>query len=681
MAYLNNRGSTTIFMGVVMPVVIGACILLSDVCLYDSGKRIIENSANASAHSILGRYSGYLKENYDLYAFCMSDERAMALAGDNLLKNLDDSKMFDFKIEEISIEKSKCINNRKVLLGMLEKAAPDDVYQSMADEFLERFDILSGLSGAAGIITLKMKMDKAYQKIKDSMTALEKIINGGDNLKYYVNLAGLNTDFAEAVDTFNKYRFELAGIKSEIEQLTLEIEGEPSEKAGIKMLLEEQAGVLREKAADVYMEFIEGAVNGLKEANKIAVGYIRDIFIENMNIHVLSDAIKDNVETINDCPDYLKEILYTCTELVSDVEEAFVEQVFEEISIELNRNISMLSELETVFETTIEGEDEDLSKEISDAAAKYNTGVIYVYNEELIAGRDRDKRSFFEELGKKVLEKQIGKDKCIEESVMLPSMGTDSNNREFKVTSLGEDTKSGENEINEFSSSVIAPGRAMLRNLLVNEYIMQHFASENSRSEERVAGSFFKNETEYILWGAKSQNANIFFTKAAIMSTRFALDAIHVYTDSGKIAKANAIAAATAGWWTMGAGIPVMSNLVKISWAIAEAGIDTRKLWQGQSIPIIKTAGDWITDIGTGSAGMKSPGFLKMDYNDYLRLYLMAIPMDKKIIRLLDIISLNSRGYFNVFNTYTEVTVTVLVSYRSLTGGRHEVEVSATQSY
>jgi len=678
MTYLNKHGSVTVFMGIIMPVIIGACVLLSDVCLYDSGKQIIENSVDASAYSILGKYSGYLHDNYDLYAFCMSAETAEAVAIENIKKNLGEAGIFDFQIEDLEISLSKGIASPEVLNSMLDDIATDDVYRSLIDEFLERFDILSDITGVAEIITLKMKLDKSYQKIKDSMNCLKKIINGDGDLKYYVNLAGLDSEFAEAVILFNKYRFELAAIDQQITELIEDIKSEPSEKIGIKVLLEEQAGVLREKASDVYSSFIEGLVQGLKDANKEAMNHIRDIVLENETIHLLSETIKNRIERIDECPEYLKEILFTCSDLISDIEEAFVEQVFEEIRMELDRNISMLSELENIFSATIEegaSEDEDVT------ITGYNSGISFIYEENKTAGKGEDRRGFFEEIGKRVLEKNLGSDVRIAEYIILPSDGIGIDSSNFAATSLGSETKSGENEINNLSDKIIDIGSSFLRNIAINEYINQHFGNENSNDDSRVLGSYFKNEAEYILWGSDSQNSNNFFTKAAIMSTRFALDTIHVYSDSSKIAKANALAAATAGWWTFGAGIPVMSNLIKISWAIAEAGIDTKKLWEGEPLAVIKTKGDWITDIGVGNNGLSSPAFLKMDYEDYLRFFYMSVPLDKKLMRMLDIISLNSPRNFNIMEAFTEVTVNAIVSYRSLTGGRHEVEISITESY
>lgn len=678
MMSLNKKGSVTVFMGIIIPVIIGACVLLSDLCLYDSGKQIIKNSVDASAYSILGKYSGYLKDNYDLYAYCISYESAEAIVLNNLENNLGESTIYDFQIEEIEIEFSESISGTDVLAPMLEIIATDDIYKSLIDEFMERFDILTDITGVAEIITLKMQLDKSYQKIKDSMTALKKILIGTDDIEYYVNLVGLDTEFSEAVKLFNEYRYEIAAIEEQVSDLIEDIKDEPSEKIGLKSLLEEQAGVLREKASEVYSSFIEGLVQGLKDANKEAICYIRDIALENETIHLLSETIKDRISRIDECPQYLKEILLTCTDLINDIEEAFVEQIFDEIRIELDRNIEMLIELENVFFTTIESGTTDYEEA---SITGYNADVDFIYEEDLLAGKAEDQRSFFEEVGKRVLEKNMGKDIRISESAILPSEGNETDFASFEVTSLGTETKSSEDEITGLSQNIKDAGNNFLKNIAINEYILQHFGNQNTHEINRVAGCFFNNEAEYILWGADSQNSNNFFTKASIMSTRFTLDAIHVYSDSGKAAKAEALAAATAGWWTLGAGIPVMSNLIKISWAIAEAGIDTKKLWEGESLAVVKTKGDWITDIGLGSKGTSSPNFLKMDYEDYLRFFLMTIPMDKKLIRMLDIISLNSSGGFNIMEAYTEVCISAIISFRSLTGGRHEVEISITESY
>ncbi|MDX1358959.1 MAG: DUF5702 domain-containing protein, partial [Clostridia bacterium] len=677
---LNKKGAVTVFTGVIMPVVIGACVLMSDLCLYDSGNRIIKRSVDACAYSILGNYSGYLMDDYEIYAYAMGENRAKSLAFENLKNNLGNSSIYDFRIERLEISRNKPLIDPSVMAKAVLRAATDDFYASLADEFMERFDMLSGMAGAAEIINMKMRLDEAYKKLKEGMSAVNKLINGDGDLEYYVNMAGFDAGFFDAVNQFKGYIEELSQIEAEIVKIREMLEEEPDEKAGIGILLEEKRGMLREQAAEVYGCFIEGFVRGLREANEKAIGRIEEIFVERTNIHLISDAIRRKISDAEDCPVYLKEILTACTDLVSDVEETLVEQVFEEIKLKLDENISMLAQIEEAFILTVENGDGSVDLEIDVFSEGYDFSVDFRIPDEINAGKGEDRRGFFEELGKRILQKQLGEDKCIPEGTVLPSSIYSVDTAAFSATSLSNDTKSGEDEIGRIGMTVKTADVRLPDNLLINEYILRHFLFENSRTDIGRIGKFFNNETEYILWGADSQNANVFFTKSALMSTRFALDAIHVYTDSEKIAKADALAAATAGWWTMGAGIPVMSNLIKISWAIAEAGIDTRKLWNGEDITLIKTPGDWITDIGINKAA-PSPGLLKMKYDDYLRLYLLAVPIEKKAARMLDIISLNAPAYFDIFAAYTEITVTALVSFNSLTGERHEVEVSTTVSY
>ncbi|MDX1359621.1 MAG: DUF5702 domain-containing protein, partial [Clostridia bacterium] len=389
----------------------------------------------------------------------------------------------------------------------------------------------------------------------------------------------------------------------------------------------------------------------------------------NEQIHLVSDMISSRINELKDCPVYLREILSACVEILADTEEAFVEQVFEEIRIEVEKNMDALNGLSKNFTDIIEN-----GGSVSEKVA-YNSDIFYKAPESAKAGKGEDRRGFFESIGKRVLEKQIGKDICISEYRILPSAGANASEENFRVTSTGTDTSSAERAMGGFGHT------GMLDGLFLNEYIMQNFYYLTSSASEKTRYSYIGDEIEYILWGMRSGNANVFSTKAALMTSRFALDAIHVYMDADKTALADGIAAATAGWWTFGAGIPVMSNLVKISWAICEAGLDTGNLCRGETLPIMKASGDWQTDIGIPGTGIKSPDFLRMDYGDYLRLFLVAVPTETKVLRLLDMIDLNSPADFDIFGTYAEVSVSATVSFRSLSGGRHAVEVTVTESY
>ncbi|MBN2557231.1 MAG: hypothetical protein JXB33_00605, partial [Clostridia bacterium] len=399
--------------------------------------------------------------------------------------------------------------------------------------------------------------------------------------------------------------------------------------------------------------------------------------------------LKKKVEAMDGCPGYIREILQECLEVAEYAEEALVEQAFDEIRSQIHANLEYIEAIVLEFNIFVDSDPSDIAGVPAgslDPGTKYNSDLNFAYSMEE-AGKGFDARAFFEAMGKKILEKTTGQDVVIENSGGLPSellkwIPAGGGAREFAVESTGESTESAQREFDGFSDAAASAAEPVFFELIFNEYILSHCSFETGADEKRdEAGNFFKNEVEYILWGSKSQNLNCFYTKSALMTARFALNAIHVYSDSEKKLKSDALAAATAGWWTAGAGIPVMSNLIKCSWAIAEAGIDTGNLFSGYEIAVIKRSADWITDIGLKSAGIKTPAILCMDYRDYLRLFLIGVPKDIKAARLLDIIALDAPGDFNVFNAFTEVCVEATVTFRSIAGGRHEVKIKVVRSY
>jgi len=222
-------------------------------------------------------------------------------------------------------------------------------------------------------------------------------------------------------------------------------------------------------------------------------------------------------------------------------------------------------------------------------------------------------------------------------------------------------------------------------NIYLNEYIMGCFGNsvpalvrdgetEEDRDFQGRAKSeretFYEGEVEYILHGNASEKANKLMTRAQILLVRFGLDTLHVYTDAEKKQAAAGIAAAVAGWWTGGAGIPVLTNLIMCGWGMGEAALDLRELLAGKSVPVYKLRGDWKLDIGVGKgSGPKADPRLYFSYPDYLRLLLLCMDEDKKLDRMEDLIQLNmskSRDGFRLTDCKTAVRVEAVVSMKYL---------------
>ncbi len=236
--------------------------------------------------------------------------------------------------------------------------------------------------------------------------------------------------------------------------------------------------------------------------------------------------------------------------------------------------------------------------------------------------------------------------------------------------------------------SNISENAADLRdNIYINEYIIGTFKnsvpelkqdSETKKElnlhgiEKSTLDTFYDSEVEYILHGNASQNINKTLTKGQLLLLRFGLDTMHVFTDAEKKAKADGIAAAVAGWWTGGAGIPIISSLIMAGWGMGEAIIDVRDLMDGKDVPIYKQKGDWKLDIGVSSTGPKTDKSLCFNYHDYLRLFLLTMNENKKLSRTEDLIQLNinkTKSGFKVSgcNTYVRVEAVISMKYLFIT--------------
>lgn len=670
-------------MTILLPVMLAAFMILSDVVIKHTAQNTIEQSVENAAYTVLGGYSLYLMDNYGIYAYCTGPGQATEKAMQCLERNLEKPGFYDFKIKELKIVKSKNLTQEGVMTKILETTAQDSVYESIVKQFKEKLQSITGASKAAEIVRYKMRFDESATKIKECYEKLSSLINGAGEKEIYVNLPKDNHEFYHKLTEFYEYYEKIRLVLQQISSLKKEVE-EKEESALRLISLEETLGKLRHEAANVYEQGVGKVVKQLRETNRETLETLEQILKEKVNINYISENIQRKINAFEDCPEYLKIILTECIETISHIEEAFIEQIFEEIKVNCENNLNYLEEVAKSFSDVIENEDFNMYDNYNFAPFDYKSDLKYSYSSGEQPGIEEDIRGFFEAMGKKVLQKRMGEDKTIPIDKILPSAHKkqiDETKEQFDVTTTGNNTQKVDTQIETFTNKAAKSIRNTALNFCINEYILQNFKHNCSNSSGDTLNRFFKNEIEYIIWGANNQNSNLFFTKAAIMGTRFALNTLHVYTDTNKKIKANSIATATAGWWTGGAGIPIMSNLIKCAWAVAESGIDVSKLCSGKEVAIVKRGGDWITDIGVKKAGPKTPDILKMDYEDHLRMILLTVVQRDKELRMLDIIDLNSRDDFQVENAFTEITIRAKVSCMSLIGERHEIEVCVTKEY
>lgn len=144
-----------------------------------------------------------------------------------------------------------------------------------------------------------------------------------------------------------------------------------------------------------------------------------------------------------------------------------------------------------------------------------------------------------------------------------------------------------------------------VRSALVNEYIISRFQnytdyidSENKGTKDILSEDrLLDYETEYILCGGKSDKDNLCEVITKLSHIREGANLLYLITDSQKKNECFTLAVQLLGYTGNMVLIKAAQYLIMTLWAYAESIVELRGLYSGESISIIKNAGNWETDI------------------------------------------------------------------------------------
>lgn len=173
--------------------------------------------------------------------------------------------------------------------------------------------------------------------------------------------------------------------------------------------------------------------------------------------------------------------------------------------------------------------------------------------------------------------------------------------------------------------------------------MMQYILEKCSHYGEEMDGSVLQYEIEYILFGHHADEENLEQMTARLVLLRAAADLASIEN----ISQCTAVADVLAGILELFPGIPagVTRSLILCIWAYAEAIADVRTLYDGGSVPLVKSNANWQTSWGSlfgGSSGGSDGSGL--DYTMYLRIFLLAQDMtdpDTVMERLLSVMEVD----------------------------------------
>jgi uncharacterized protein YdcH (DUF465 family)/molybdopterin converting factor small subunit/Sec-independent protein translocase protein TatA len=513
-------------------------------------------------------------------------------------------------------------------------------------------------------------------------------------------------------------RNESDSIREQLSELREELSSMYSESSNVKQQMNQLIGVLR---GDMTYDYCEANNNALNEIQQIIEkGKKAGSAINELKSYINSASSGDEGDLPTDFKEQIQNEIKELEEMILEGNRA------ENMLNDVTNNESLLNSIISKLDSASGNYECSLPEELISMVESYKD-ISYDYSkpkkeDDADDPRDGLTKKIREYLSEKVLNDVNYEDKGIsredlpsftkiltqsfesDDSAFLNEHETDNTEGGGKASNyysdIGDIDVESELKNNESSfqenalslisgicSSISKNAAALRDNIYINEYIMGTFKNsvpeikqgDETKKDMNLHGegkadidTFYDSEVEYILHGNASQNLNKALTKGELLLFRFGMDTMHVFTDASKKAKADSIAAAVAGWWTGGAGIPIISSLIMAGWGMGEAIIDVKDLMDGKSVPLFKQKGDWKLDIGVPSSGPKTDKSLCFNYHDYLRLFLITVNENKKLSRIEDLIQLNigkSKSGFKVSgcNTYVRAEVTVSMKYLFIT--------------
>ena len=191
---------------------------------------------------------------------------------------------------------------------------------------------------------------------------------------------------------------------------------------------------------------------------------------------------------------------------------------------------------------------------------------------------------------------------------------------------------------------------SLFERLILGEYTLRYL-DYYGREPGLSGGCAY--ETEYLLFGKKTDEKNLEAMAVRLLAVREGLNLAHILSDPAKRSEARTLAGAIAG----GVGLSPLTGVVAFFimgiWALGEAILDVRALLSGEKVVLLKTKTTWKLTLeellrmgqtkGASIASHDAAGENGLTYRGYLRLFLMAGWSSQTDYRLLDVMQGNIR--------------------------------------
>ncbi len=212
-----------------------------------------------------------------------------------------------------------------------------------------------------------------------------------------------------------------------------------------------------------------------------------------------------------------------------------------------------------------------------------------------------------------------------------------------------------------------------------NELVFQAYLFEKcGYYGQELEKSLMKYQMEYILAGQDTDWKNLEQVAKKLLLWREVANVLYLFSDSAKMAEAQAMAAALSAVVLMPALMEPVKYTILFAWAYVESLQDVKTLLSGGRVPLVKTAADWKTGINCiknvrGSLAEDSGGN-GLNYKEYLQIMLFLQDKETRTQRAMDIMEMDIRrtpgnaafrldGCFDCYQAFLSVTSRFGYSY------------------
>ena len=210
-----------------------------------------------------------------------------------------------------------------------------------------------------------------------------------------------------------------------------------------------------------------------------------------------------------------------------------------------------------------------------------------------------------------------------------------------------------------------------------NIYAFRFFSHRFSGDD--LGDSFFKCELEYIISGKADERKAKKSVENDLILLRNGMNLVYLYSCDEKRQAAAAVAQAA----TPGPAAAATQALIMETWALLEAQNDLKILEDNKPVRFMKYDENWAVSLENvisllfdyESSHGESPGYISpksmegMEYEEYLRILLGAVPEETRLLRMMDIIQINMKylycGAFLLKDYYTGLEFTFGINGRT----------------